>query len=276
MRISGIICLFIVTAFFPAGAMPPEPGEVPYRLVFSDEFNTDGKPAAHWGYEMGYVREGEAQYYTDDIENAYVGDGCLHIVGRKDHLGRQYTSASLNTRGSFAFMYGRFEVRARIPVSGGSWPAIWMMGNDYRWPECGEVDVMEYYSGYILANACRGGEKERHAVWNDSRTKLTRFTDPDPEWADKFHTWAMEWDEDKMEISLDGEILNTISLGETFNGGWEGNSENPFMAHKPGFGQFILLNLALGGYNGGKIDDSDFPREYLVDYVRVYQRERLP
>lgn len=248
-----------------------------YTLVFADEFDVDGKPASHWSYEKGYVRNNEDQYYTDHIENAYVENGYLHITGRRNHLGYPYTSSSLTTQKSFTFMYGRLEVRAKIPVFGGSWPAIWTLGNQYNWPSNGEVDVMEYYSGYILANACWGSNKQWVGVWNAKKIPYSQFTNKDPDWASKFHTWVMDWDEDYMKIYLDDELLNTIDLSRTFNqGGYMNNRENPFRAHKEGFGHYILVNLALGGDNGGTIDNSVFPVQYLIDYVRVYQRERRP
>lgn len=249
-----------------------------YTLVFQDEFETAGQPDSHWGYETGQsIRNNEAQYYSNDIENAYCANGYLHIVGRKDHNGYSYTSASLITRYSFVFCYGRVEVRAKIPTDGGAWPAIWTLGNEYNWPSNGECDIMEYYTGGIMANACWGSARPWQGIWDSSRTPMSHFLEQDANWKDKFHTWVMDWDEDHIRLYLDDELLNEINLSLTFNqGGYQGNTENPYRYHKDGWGAYLLVNLALGGNNGGTIDDSAFPMEYLIDYVRIYQKERLP
>ena len=129
---------------------------------------------------------------------------------------------------------------------------------------------MEYYPvngiPQILANAAWGNDKPYNAVWNSKKIPFSHFTDKDPDWADKFHIWRMDWDKDYIRIFLDDELLNEISLDKTINGSI-GEGSNPF--HKP---QYILLNLALGGDNGGEIDDSVFPMKYEIDYVRVYQK----
>jgi beta-glucanase (GH16 family) len=117
-----------------------------YQLVFADEFDGNGRPdSTIWGYEQGFVRNHEAQWYQAD--NAYLHNGMLVIEARQE-TGREgipYTSASLNTKDKYSFLYGRLEVCARIPTAGGAWPAIWTLGNDMPWPSCGEIDLMEYY-----------------------------------------------------------------------------------------------------------------------------------
>ncbi len=262
-----------------------------YRLVWNDEFLCDGRPADHWSYEHGFVRNNEEQWYQED--NATVEGGCLVIEGRKEtvvnnrydphisnwrHSRREarYTSASLNTRNSFNFMYGRVEVRARVPVSAGAWPAIWLLGNQRRWPENGEIDVMEYYirdgRPSILANACWGSEKRDIGEWNTGITPFTHFTQRDPQWADKFHLWRMDWDEDFIRIYLDGELMNEIDLSRTCNKGWDQDGFNPFSNQTEDFGHYILLNLAMGS-SGGAIDETSLPMSYYIDFVRVYQKE---
>jgi beta-glucanase (GH16 family) len=103
---------------------------------------------SRWHYEVGHVRNDEAQYYTEArVENARQEDGHLLIEGRREsYMGSQYTSASIHTLGLFGFTNGRLEVRAQIPTGRGSWPAIWLLGVNIEtagWPACGEVDVME-------------------------------------------------------------------------------------------------------------------------------------
>lgn len=264
-------------------------GQKEYRLVWSDEFETDGRPSKDWTFERGFKRNQELQWYQS--QNAWVKDGCLVIEGRKEHRKNplyeagssdwrrnrefiEYTSSSLTTRLGFQFLYGRVEVRAKIPVTSGSWPAIWLLGNKWEWPQNGEIDMMEYYikDGVpsILANACWGSTERWKAVWDSVVMPFTHFTEMDPDWADKFHIWRMDWDKDFIRLYLDEELLNEIDLSKTVNGGYGGNHENPFSNTIPGFKHYILLNLALGS-NGGEPDSSQFPLRYLIDYVRVYQ-----
>lgn len=260
-----------------------------YELVWHDEFDHEGWPGEDWTYETGFVRNQELQYYQ--AENATVHDGVLDIEGRCDSVANprydpeatdwrrqrptaQYTSASINTRGRQAFRYGRFEVRAKIPAVGGSWPAIWLLGNQYGWPECGEIDIMEYYIKYgapgILGNACWGGTKANNAQWDEGYVPLSHFEEKDSLWADKFHTWRLDWTPQTLEISVDGELVNTIEIDKTQNQGWNDNHDNPFRSEREGFGAYVLLNLALGS-NGGTPEDCQYPLHYLVDYVRVWQ-----
>ena len=258
-----------------------------WQLVWSDEFEQDGRPdSTVWNYERGFERNHEDQWYQS--ENAFQQNGLLVIEARREQKpnptyrenGRywgqrrptiEYTSASLNTRGKYNFLYGRLEVRARIPVAGGAWPAIWTLGSGVEWPSCGEIDVMEYYHiggvPHILANAAWGCDNHYQAVWNTRRIPFSHFTKHNPDWARQFHIWRMDWDETSIRLYLDDELLNEVPLSSTINGSI-GNYSNPFT--RP---QFILLNLALGGDNGGKIDDSAFPMRYEIDYVRVYQKQ---
>lgn len=260
-----------------------------WKLIWSDEFNVDGSYNSDvWEPEQGFARNHEAQWYQGD--NAFCQDGCLVIEARREKRNNPlyrkdasqqdwrrnrknivYTSTSLTTRKSFSFTYGRMEVKAKIPTAGGAWPAIWLLGKGMEWPSCGEIDVMEYYRingvPHILANACWGSDKRYQAIWNSKRIPFTHFTDKDSQWADKFHIWRMDWTPRSISIYLDDELLNEIPLKETVNGTL-GNHTNPFQ--KP---QYILLNLALGGDNGGEIDNKQMPMRYLIDYVRVYQRE---
>lgn len=260
------------------------------RLVWHEEFDRDGRLGSDWSYEHGFVRNEELQWYQED--NATVHDGCLDIEGRLERVVNnryeeghpdwrrnrpeaKYTSSCVTTRGTHEFKYGRFEIRAKIPPVGGSWPAIWILGNKHGWPENGEVDIMEYYIKYggpgILANACWGGEKPYQGTWDEGFIPFSHFTDKDPDWGDKFHIWRMDWDEKFIRIYLDDELLNETDLSQTFNKGVNGLYDNPFSNDDPEFKAYLLLNLALGG-NGGTPDDAQYPIHYLVDYVRIYQK----
>jgi beta-glucanase (GH16 family) len=263
--------------------------EKEYQLMWSDEFDVEGKPSKEWSYESGFMRNEELQWYQSD--NAYVKDGCLVIEGRKECLNNphyeagssdwrknrefiHYTSSSLTTKLSQQFLYGRFEIRAKIPVASGAWPAIWLQGNKWDWPNNGEIDIMEYYikdgQPSILANACWGSSERWKGVWDSAVIPFSHFTEKDPYWADKFHIWRMDWDKDFIRIYLDDELLNEIDLSKTQNQGYDGNTENPFANDVAGFKHYLLLNLAIGS-NGGEPDDSQFPLRYYIDFVRVYQ-----
>ncbi len=257
-----------------------------WTLVWNDEFDTEGDYNHEvWEAERGFVRNNEAQWYQE--ENAYQKDGCLVIEARKEQKKNpryrsegirdwrsrrefiEYTSASLTTRTSFSFLYGRLEVRAKIPTAGGAWPAIWLLGTGMSWPTCGEIDVMEFYRiegvPHILANVAWGDDRPFHAVWNSKKIPFSHFTDKDADWADQFHLWRMDWTPEAIRIYLDDELLNDIPMSETVNGSI-GEHINPFT--RP---QYLLLNLAIGGDNGGAIDDAALPMKYEIDYVRVYQ-----
>ena len=255
-----------------------------YKLVWSDEFSVDGRPDPQkWSYEKGFERNYEAQYYQR--ENVECRDGLLVFDGKKERrisfeydpngrnwdqkpLYAEYTSASINTRGKFSFLYGRMEVRAKIPTSKGAWPAIWLLGVKNSWPHNGEIDVMEYYRindvPHILANAAWGNDNNQ-AVWNSKAIPFTHFTDRDPDWEQKFHVWRMEWQPEYLRIYLDDELLNAIDLSKTVNGTY-GEGKNPF--HTP---QYFLLNLAIGGQHGGNPAPEKYPLRYEIDYIRFYQ-----
>lgn len=259
-----------------------------YKLVWNDEFDKDGAPDRRvWSFEEGFVRNYELQWYQEG--NAVCRDGLLVISARREerknplyqsgsndwHRNREhieYTSSSIKTEGNKEFQYGRFEIRAKIPTASGAWPAIWTLGTKMEWPSNGEIDIMEYYRiegvPHILANTAWGTEKKWHAQWNTSAIPFTHFIRRDPNWADKFHVWRMDWDEEVIRLYLDDELLNETRLSETVNGSL-GEFKNPFK--QP---HYLLLNLAIGGQHGGTPDDPAFPLHYEIDYVRVYQKNQ--
>ena len=252
-----------------------------YVLVWADEFDDDGRPDPNnWNYENGFVRNDELQWYRP--ENARCENGLLVIEGRRERLANpnydpksrswrrkreyaEYTSSCLKTRGKHHWTFGRFVMRGRIDVRRGLWPAFWTLGFARGWPGCGEIDIMEYYRGNLLANACWASGVRWRPVWDDVRKPVKSFNDPD--WAAKFHVWRMDWDKDFIKLYLDDELLNTIELKKTINNDRE--KANPF--HEP---HYMLLNLAIGGSNGGDPSQTKFPSRFEVDYVRVYQKQR--
>ena len=250
-----------------------------YQLVWQDEFDVDGAPNPdNWAFEEGFARNREDQWYQP--ENAVCQDGFLIIEARKERKPNpnyqpdsddwtknrkfsEYTSSSLMTRGLHSWQYGRFEMRAKIDTSPGMWPAFWTLGEKGFWPVCGEIDIMEYYRGMILANAAWAGP-EGETTWDDLKKPVESFNSPN--WADQFHTWRMDWDETAIKLYVDDQLLNTIELEKTVN--QRGEIENPMK--QP---HYVIINLAVGGTNGGDPSSTEFPRKYIIDYVRVYQHE---
>ena len=249
-----------------------------YRLVWSDEFNKDGKPdTTSWRFEKGFVRNQELQWYQQ--ENAYCKNGFLVIEGRREtkpnpgyeagsnnwkkNRGQiTYTSSSINTSGKFSWQYGRFVMRGRINISKGLWPAWWTLGVAGQWPANGEIDIMEYYNNKVLANvACLGADNT--AAWYS----ITKPADSlgGEAWSAAFHIWRMDWDEQAIALYLDGQLMNRVPLSKLVNK--DGTGINPFK--QP---HYMLLNLAIGGMNGGDPSATPFPTRFEVDYVRVYQK----
>lgn len=254
------------------------------QLVWNDEFNVDGKPnTANWKYERGFVRNEELQWYQSD--NVNCKDGLLVFDGKREQVtnpnylegstdwkkNRQYadyTSASIISQGLQQFQFGRFEIRARIDTTLGSWPAIWTKGITGKWPFCGEIDIMEFYRSKsvptILANVAWGSATYTSGTWDTRKVALSYFTDKDPDWCNKFHIWRMDWTADSINLYLDDELLNYTLVKNTKNpDGYD--PQQPHMQK-----HFILLNLAIGS-NGGNPSQTQFPVQYEVDYVRVYQ-----
>jgi len=250
------------------------------KLVWSDEFNEEGRPDPNnWTYERGFVRNQELQWYQP--ENALCENGMLIIEGRRERKenprysadGRdfrqnreyaEYTSASLTTRRLHSWKFGRFEMRGRIDTRPGLWPAFWTLGIEGPWPSNGEIDIMEYYRGVLLANAAWATEKRWVAKWDDSKKPITEFNDPN--WSEKFHIWRMDWDSDSIKLYVDDMLLNEVDLSKTINK--DGEGKNPF--HQP---HYIILNLAIGGKAGGDPSNTKFPAKFEVDYVRIYQKQ---
>jgi len=174
-----------------------------------------------------------------------------------------YTSASLTTRGLHQWLYGRFEMRARLDTRPGLWPAFWTLGSSAPWPFGGEIDIMEYQSGYLLANVASSGNERGNVAWHSVKLPLSELGDKT--WPDAFHVWRMDWDADVIKLYVDDRLLNTVYVLTTRNG--DGTGIIPFRMP-----QYLLLNLAIGGDAGGDPSETKFPARLEVDYIRVYQQ----
>lgn len=276
MQLSLILAAAMFCGLSSTHTPAADPGG--YKLVWSDEFNTDGAPdPAKWDYERGFIRNREPQWYRP--ENAICQNGFLTIEARKERVPNsgyiagssdwkksrefaEYTSSCLITKGKFEFKYGRVTMRAKIDVRKGSWPAFWMLGANrgpVHWPACGEVDIMEYYRGNLLANAAWEGSGE--TAWDEAKWPVAAWGGET--WAGSFHEWEMIWDENSLVISVDGKVLNTIDIK---------NAQNAKKGNHPFREDFyLLLNVALG-QNGEEIPVTHLPSRLIVDYVHVYQR----
>lgn len=265
-----------------------------YKLVFAEEFSKDGKPnAGVWNFETGFKRNHEHQYYNGN-KNCYIQDGVLVIEARDEldskianpqydgtnnwpsNIGKylHWTSGSMTTQsqwdGGYSWMYGIYEVRAKVPQRVGCWPAIWSTGKQYEWPYCGEIDILEYYGGGIHGNVATGNGARWGAKWNSAFVADSKLGS---NWGNEYHTWRMYWDYDHMELWCDDIIVNNINLDDTVNAipsdSYDhSNGKNPFRDVR----QMLWLNLAIGGDNGGDPSAPPYPNRFLVDYARVYQK----
>ncbi|MFA5328898.1 MAG: glycoside hydrolase family 16 protein [Prolixibacteraceae bacterium] len=246
----------------------PEPITDPYQLVWSDEFDYNGLPdSAKWSYDVGGSGWGneESQYYTrGSLKNSEVKNGYLYINALKeDFQDKKYTSARLVTRGKADWLYGKIEVRAKLPEGRGMWPAIWMLPTDWEyggWPKSGEIDIMEnlgYLPYFIVATF-----QTQNYVYSNNTHKSAILTVLDC--YSQFHSYILEWEAGECRVYVDS------ALYYTFKNDGAGFQTWPFDKRF-----HLLLNIAVGGTIGGVqgIDDSIFPQSMVVDYVRVYQKK---
>ncbi len=240
------------------------------KPVWSDEFEQMGAPdSSKWEYDIGDGCPGcgwgnnEAQFYTTDSKNSRVENGYLIIEVHKDSIsGKAYSSSRMVSRTNGDWLYGRIEVKAKLPKGKGTWPAIWMLSteNKYgRWPASGEIDIMEhvgYDPGVIHGtihtesyNHRKGTQKEGKIIIEDCM--------------DEFHIYAIDWSREKIDFFVDNKLYHTVS-----------RNHNDDFKEWPFDQQFhLILNVAVGGDWGGKegIDDTIWPQRMEVDYVRVFQ-----
>lgn len=251
----------------PPPPPPPPPPPTAYEWVFestaswTDEFTIDGAPDANkWGYDIGGNGWGnnELQYYTNGL-NASITGGILKITAKKESFsGRDYTSARMVTKNKADWLYGRFEIKAKLPKGRGTWPAIWMLPTENAyggWPNSGEIDIMEHV-GYDLnnvhftlhANAFYGANGKGGAKNIPGAT-------------DEFHIYRLDWTPYGIRGYFDNEKIFEYSNPGAGYTTWPYDKKF-----------HMLLNIAVGGNWGGAqgVDDTVFPATMEIDYVRFY------
>lgn len=231
-----------------------------YTLVWQDEFNGTQVDPANWTYETGpNWFNNELQNYTDRPVNSYVSDGKLVIVAKKENLeGREYTSARMITKGKHEFKYGRIDIRAKLPIGQGIWPALWMLGSNIdavSWPKCGEIDIMELIGKEpsTLYGTPHWDNNGSHAEYGGS-TQLPTGT-----FADKYHVFTIIWNNQSIKWLLDDVQFHVIDITPAGLGEFHQDF-------------FFIFNVAVGGDWPGNPDATTvFPKQMYVDYVRVFQ-----
>ncbi|MFC5408201.1 family 16 glycosylhydrolase [Larkinella bovis] len=264
VRIKLLPLIGILGALFCACKHTPDP-EPAYKLVWSDEFDYTGLPdSTRWTYETGTPRNQEAQHYVAKrLANSRVENGHLIITALKDSFQvKPISSASVVTKGLADFLYGKIEVRAKMPVGKGAWPAIWTKGTNFDqvgWPACGEIDIMEWLG--LLPEYVFGSLHKADASGKDAA--LISISPAMADLSDTFHTYTLEWDETQIRMFIDEYNYAIYKASDMTPAEWE-------QFKKP---HYLLLNLAMGGTSGGTIDESKFPFVYTIDYVRYYKKE---
>jgi beta-glucanase (GH16 family) len=257
-----------------------------WKLVWSDEFDYRGRPnPSKWQYEVGMVRNNEPQCYTRSLKNAHVENGCLILEAVKgkvldsqifnpfrrnknleDRMIQDYSSASLCTLGKASWLYGKFEIRAKLPSQAGTWPVFWTLGvnrSKVHWPVCGEIDILERM-WQRNADAMSGIMTTVHFQHVQNSIPFSTFhVTPVHDATTTFHLYSMEWNPERIDFMIDGALCNRVDLNSM-----DGVAvDNPF--RKP---QYLLLSLALNQRNKGFLNAS-FPARFEIDYVRVYQKK---
>jgi len=227
------------------------------NLVFSDEFNVAGAPdPTKWGYDIGAGGWGnnEAQFYTNSSENVSVSGGNLRITVKAQTQGTSnYTSARLKSENKFEFTYGKIEFRAKMPTGGGTWPALWSLGQDYAtntWPGCGEIDIMEHRGN--TPNVIHGTCHYPGVSPGAGNTNSTAISNASTE----FHVYRAIWSPTSIKFFVDDVLYHSVANSASL----------PFDSDF-----FLIMNVAMGGTFGGAIDPAFVQSTLEVDYVRVYQ-----
>jgi len=238
-----------------------------YSLAWSNEFSESGLDFGVWGAEIGNGSNGwgnkELEYYTNSTKNLFLSNGNLIIEARKESInGFNYSSARINTGNKKTFTYGRIDIRAKLPVSTGMWPALWMLGTNIGsvgWPACGEIDIMELVGSY--PNRITGTMHWALSGSGADVYKNANYTLPTQDFSAQFHVFSIVWQQDAIKWYVDDQLYLSTTKADV------GTANYPFNAD-----QFFIFNVAVGGNWPGPPDNTTiFPQRMFVDYVRVFQ-----
>ena len=231
------------------------------KLVWQEEFNGDALNESVWNFELGDGcpnicgwGNNEKQIYTKDNHSLKNGNLIIKVLNQGDG----YTSTRITTAGKKEFQYGRMEVRAKIPTGKGIWPAFWMLGSNIKqvgWPKCGEIDILEYVGRepHEIFTSLHTQDSHGNTI-NTKKTKINNIEEG-------FHLYAIDWTKDRIEFFVDNKSVYTFAP--------EIKNENIWPFNQP---FYFIINVAVGGNFGGHdVDNSIFPQEFVVDYIRVYQ-----
>ena len=244
----------------------PKPFASYTELVWSDEFDGSSLDLNKWVYEVKDVWfNNELQATTNRRDNVTLINGNLNIIAKQENYNsRSYTSGRIITKGKKDFLYGRLDVRAKLPKGKGIWPAIWMLGsNDSQvsWPACGEIDIMELRGSTPLVNNTTMHYGSSVSTHQYKGTAYTLPTTIPGDFSTDYHIFTCLRGQDKMEFYVDGNIYYTFTPTLVMPYAYPFN--NPF---------YTILNVAVGGdFDGNPNATTTFPQTMLVDYVRFYQ-----
>jgi beta-glucanase (GH16 family) len=236
-----------------------------YTLAWSDEFSGTAPETTNWNFEQGNNGgwgNNEKEFYTSSPKNVFQSNGNLIIEARKENVsGFDYTSTRMTTQNKKTFTFGRIDIRAKLPVGKGIWPALWMLGANITtnpWPACGEIDIMELIGTYPSSTYSTMHWKSASGG-HDSKGSEFKITGQN--FSDKFHVFSMVWVQDQIKCYVDDQLFLTVSKSDF------GSANYPFNAP-----QFFIFNVAVGGDWPGLPDiNTAFPQRMFVDYVRVFQ-----
>lgn len=236
-----------------------------YTRAWSDEFNGNSLNIQNWSYESGGSGWGnhELENYTSRSQNIFVSGGNLIIEARQEaYGGNNYTSARINTSGKQQFQFGRIDIRAKLPVSKGMWPALWMLGSNLAaagWPACGETDIMELIGTnpkQVVGSMHWKRQDGSAGTYNNSYSLSTE------DFSRQFHVFSLIWAKDSVQLLVDDHVYMNGGIHNVTSGTYPFNS--PF---------FFIFNVAVGGDWPGPPDGTTiFPQRMFVDYVRVFQK----
>ena len=241
-----------------------------WELVWNDEFNLSNIDQSKWNHEEwgpGMVND-ELQAYTNRSINSYIEDNCLVIRAlHENYGGASYTSARMNSAGKGDFLYGKIDIKAKLPSGDGTWPAMWMLPTDWvygGWPASGEIDIMEHVGCDL--NWVKGSVHTEDCNWNDGCPNQSAGGNGQDQFvpgvSDNFNIYSIEWSTSNIRFFVNNVHYWTFTNIGTGPGMWPFDQDF-----------HIILNLAIGGSWGGicEIDNSSFPQKMKVDFVRVYK-----